>query len=62
MSDNNVINPQNPEKNKKNLAKIYEMVKKNYAEWGGEKLLDREPVGYNTGTRLISQIIEENRE
>ncbi len=42
--------------------KIMTMIAKGHAEWGGQKLADREPVGYNTGTKQISQIIEEDRE
>jgi hypothetical protein len=38
-----------------------DMIAKGHAEWGGQKLAEREPVGYNTGTKLISQIIEEDR-
>ena len=51
------IIPINDQPNKK----IMEMIAKGHAEWGGQKLADREPVGYNTGTKLISQIIEEDR-
>ena len=42
--------------------KILMMIAKGHAEWGGQKLADREPVGYNTGLKQISQIIEEDRE
>ena len=42
-------------------TKILDMMAKGYAEWGGQKLADRDPVGYNTGTKLLSQIIEEDR-
>lgn len=42
-------------------SRLLEMIAQGYAEWGGQKLADRDPVGYNTGTKQISEIIEEDR-
>lgn len=41
--------------------RILELIAKGYAEWGGQKMADREPVGYNTGTKQLSDLIEEDR-
>jgi prevent-host-death family protein len=47
---------------KQNLEeKLLDSVLQGQASWNGEKIADREPVGYNTSTKTIAEILEEDR-